>query len=134
MSDAKGDLLQARGQSAVVEMGRPVVNAPGVSPSDPQAVLATEVSPLLGSPPPGLKFEVVEAVRPLTVNGRPAAEVILKLTRDSGIFYLERVYISSATVGQPPLFKVEAMVPGPEWDKGDQQRVEDLVRSIKLTS
>jgi hypothetical protein len=134
VADTKGDLIQAKGQSAVVEMGRPVVNAPGVSPSDPQAVLATEVTPLLGTPPAGLKFEVVQAVRPLTVNGRPAADVILRLTRDTGVFYLERVYISSPTVGQPPLFKVEAVVPGPDWDKGDQQRVEDMVHSIKFTS
>ncbi len=133
VSDARGDLLQAKSQSAVVEMGRPLVNAPGVSASDPQAVLATEVTPLLGTPPAGLKFEVVQAVRTLTVNGRPAAEVILKLTRDTGVFYVERVYISSTTVGQPPLFKVEAVVPAPDWDKGDQQRVEDMVRSIKFT-
>lgn len=134
VSDARGDLIQAKGQSAVVEMGRPVVNAPGVSPSDPQAVLATEVTPLLASPPPGLKVEVVQAVRPLTVNGRQAAEVVLRLTRDTGVFYLERVYISSPTAGQPPLFKVEAVVPGPDWDKGDQQRVDDMVRSIRFTS
>ena len=132
VSDAKGDLLQARSQAGVVELGRPVVNAPGVSPSDPQAVLATEVTTLLASPPAALKFEVVQPVHALTVNGRPAAEVILRLTRDTGTFYLQRVYIASPTAAQPPLVKAEALVPGTEWDRGDQQRVADLVRSIKL--
>jgi hypothetical protein len=133
VSDAKADLLQVKGQSAVVELGRANVNPPAVDPADPRAVLAAEVAPLVTTPPAGLKFEVVTPVRSLIINGRPAAAVLLRLTRDSGTYYLERAYISSPTVGQPPLLKFDALVPTGDWDgAGDNQRVDDMLRSVKF--
>lgn len=132
---AKGDLLQVKGQAAIVLLGRPGGTAPpAVDPSDPQAVLAAEVAPLVSAPPAGLKFDVVTPVHALTINGRPAAVVVLRLTRDSVTYYLERAYIASPTPGQPPLFAVSALVPSNDWDNaGDNQRVDQLLRSVKLS-
>ena len=134
VTDAKGDLLQVKGQAAIIELGRPAGAAPpAVDPSDPQAVLAVEVSTLVSAPPAGLKFDVVTPVHALTINGRPAAAVIFKLTRDSGTYYLERAYISSPTPGQPPLFAFGALVPTNDWDgAGDNTRVDQVLRSIRF--
>jgi len=133
VSDARADLLQVKGQSAVVELGRANVAPPAVDPSDPRAVLAAEVAPLVTTPPAGLRLEVVTPVHSLTINGRPAAAVLLRLTRDSGTYYLERAYISSPTAGQPPLLKFDALVPTGDWDTaGDSQRIDDMLRSVKF--
>ena len=134
VSDARADLLQVKGQSAVVALGRTAVNPPAVDPSDPRAVLAAEVAPLVAAPPTGLKLEVVTPVHSLTINGRAGAAVLLHLTRDSGIYYLERAYIASPTLGQPPLLKFEALVPAGDWDSaGDNQRIDDMLRSVKFS-
>ena len=135
VSDAKGDLLQVRGQAAILLLGRPAgAPPPAVDPSDPQAVLAAEVTPLIAAPPAGVKFEVVTPVHAVTVNGRPAAAVVLRLTRDSGTYYLERAYIASPTTGRPPLFAFSALVPINDWDSaGDSQRVDQVLRSVTLS-
>jgi len=134
VSDARADLLQVKGQSAVVALGRTAVNPPAVDPSDPRAVLAAEMAPLVAAPPTGLKLEVVTPVHSLTINGRAGAAVLLRLTRDSGIYYLERAYIASPTLGQPPLLKFEALVPAGDWDSaGDNQRIDDMLRSVKFS-
>ena len=125
--DAKGDLLQVKPQGAVVAMGRPPVGSTAVDATDPQAVLAFQLGPLLSAPPAGVKVEVVQSVRAITVNGRPGAEAVLRVTRDGQVYDFERAWISTPT----GLFRVEALVPDADWSAGDDARVEALIRSVR---
>jgi hypothetical protein len=127
---ARGDLIATKPQGAVVELGRPQVDATAVDPSDPLAVLSYQVAQVLAQPPAGTKLEVVKPVRSLTINGRPAAEVVIKVTRDGSSYYLERAYISAP--GSTPLVKAEAMVPAADWEAGDDRRVETTIQSLKV--
>jgi hypothetical protein len=127
---ARGDLVTTKPQGAVVELGRPPIDASAVDPSDPLAVLTYQVGQLLAQPPPGTRLEVVRPVRTVNVNGRPGAEVVIKVTRDGSSYYLERVYVSAT--GATPLVKAEAMVPAADWEAGDDRRVQATIMSLKL--
>ena len=125
--DAKGDLLQVKPQGAIVEMGRPPVGNAPVDVSDPAAVLAFQLGPLLATPPAGASVAAAVPVRAITVNGRPGAEAVLRVTRDGQVYEFERAWISTPS----GLFRVDALVPDAQWAAGDDQRVEALIRSIR---
>lgn len=126
--DARGDLLALRPVAATIEMGRPAPGSAGVDPTDPQAVLTFQVAQLLQAPPSGTRVDVVSPVHRITVNDRAGAATVLRLTRDGVSYDFERVWLPSRN----GLFRVDALVPEPDWTAGDQQRVEDVVRSIRL--
>lgn len=125
--DAKGDLLQVKPQGAVVAMGRPSVGSTAVDATDPLAVLAFQLGPLLAAPPAGVKLDVAQGVRAININGRPGAEAVLRVTRDGQVYEFERAWVSTPS----GLFRVDALVPDADWSAGDDQRVESLIRAIR---
>lgn len=127
---ARGDLVTTKPQGAVVELGRPQIDGSAVDPADPLAVLTYQVGQMVAQPPPGTRLEVVRPVKSVTVNGRPGAEVVIKVTRDGSVFFLERAYIGAG--GSTPLVKAEAMVPAADWEAGDDRRVEATIMSVKM--
>jgi hypothetical protein len=130
--EARGQVAAARTQSSLVSLGRPAVDTSLVgNASAPAGVLTSEVAPLLAAPPPGTKVEVERPVRSTTIGDRPAATVVLKLTRDGSVYYLERALIYSPRGGLPPLIHVEALVPGVSWQTGDEAQVETVIRSVR---
>jgi hypothetical protein len=131
-SDAKGDLVAARPQATILALGRPSIDTSLVADATaPAAVLTSEVAPLAASPPPGLKVEVVRPVRATTVGGQPAATVVLKLTRDGGVFYLERALIYSPSGKAAPMIRVEALLPAASWHSSDGIVVDSIIGSVR---
>jgi hypothetical protein len=131
---ARGDLLNLKQtpQGAVVALGRPAIDAPGIDPADPAAVLAVQVGQLVTQPPPGVKIEIVRAAHAITVDRRPGDEVVMKVTRDGNApYYFERAYIA-APKGPVKLFRVDAAVPVGDWESGDDRRVEALIQSLRF--
>ena len=64
------------------------------------------------------------------VDGRLGKEAILQVTRgDGSVFFLERAYL----LGPAGLFRVDALVPQFDWQSGDDQKVEAVLRSVQLT-
>ncbi len=130
--DSKGDLVLVKPQGAVVALGRPAVDASLVDPADPKEILTSQVAPLVSNPPQGVKVEVAKPVRGLTVNGRPAAAVVLRVTRDGSVYYLERAFVFAPQTGASAMFRAEALVPQADWDGGDSARVEAIIQSLKF--
>jgi hypothetical protein len=127
-----GNLVEARPQAALVALGRPSVDTSLVAdPTAPAGVLTSEVAPLAVSPPSGTRVEVARPVRPLTVGGRPAASVVLKLTRDGSTYYLERILIYAPTSGSKPMIRVDALVPAQAWESGEEVPVRSLISSVR---
>jgi hypothetical protein len=128
---AKGDMVEARPQSALVALGRPSIDRSLVADATaPAGVLTSEVAPLAVAPPSGTKVEVTRPVRPLTVGGRPAASVVLKLTRDGVSYYLQRTLIYAPSGGAQPMIRVDALVPASAWESGDRTPVDTLINSV----
>jgi hypothetical protein len=120
-------------QGVVAVLGRPDVSAPGVDESDPVAVLSAQVGQLVTQPPPGITFTVMRPVHALNVDGKPAAEAVLKVTKAGSTFYFERAYVAAPS-GSTQLFEVDASAPVQPWEAGDGVRVESLINSLKFTS
>lgn len=116
-------------QAAVVEMGRPVLNEPGIDPRSPLGVLSYEVGVMVGNPAVGDTVTVVRPAGTSSVAGRPAADAILKIVRGGAVFYFSRAYVLTPT----GLFRVDAMVPGPDWERGDDARVAVMVRTLTFS-
>ena len=130
--EGRGQVVSSRPQSALASLGRPAVDTSLLgSGSEPGALLASEVSPLLAAPPSGTRVEVARPVRTTTIGDRPAATVVLKLTRDGSVYYLERALVLSPRQGLPPMIQVDALVPEVAWQTGDQAQVEAVIRSIR---
>ncbi len=123
---ARGNLLALSPQSAVVELGRPPLSATGVDQGNPVAVLSFDVAQAVTAPAAGDQISSVRPAAAITIQGRPAAEAVLKVVRGGATFVYERAYILSPA----GLFRVDAMAPGPAWDGGDSLRVEAVVRSL----
>lgn len=124
---AQGNLLVTPAQAGAIVVSRPPVDAP-VDTSDPQAVLVFELGRLLQAPPAGVRLETARPVGKLSVGGRPAAEAVLRVTRQDGsAWYFERAYLA----GSKGLVRVDALVPAADWSAGDEQRVEAAIRSIR---
>lgn len=126
--DSKGDLFQLKPQAAVVAMGRPPSGSSALDSAEPEAVLAFQLAQDLQAPPAGVKVDVMRGVRRLTVGGRPAATVVLRVSHDGQSYELERAWIASPS----GLFRVDILVPEADWPAGDQQRTEDVLRSIRF--
>lgn len=133
-ADLKGSLADLKPQGVTMTLGRPATDVSLVAPNDPAAVLTAQVSPLVSAPPAGTKVEVARQVHNLTVNGKPAAEVVLRLSSGSTVVYLERAYIYSPLADRPSLFRVEAVAPAADWEGGDGDRVEAVLQSVKFGS
>lgn len=133
-ADAKGDLLAARLQSTVLELGRPPLDTSLVSdPTDPKALLTAQVAPVLAAPPAGSRIEVARPVRGLRIGGRPGAEVVLRVVRGDGLVqYLERALIYAPEPGRPAMFVAEALAPAPAWDAGAAD-IEAVVQSLRFS-
>lgn len=130
--DARGDLLNARPQGAVVVLGRPAASTSVVGDQqDAKQVLAAQVAPLLANPQSGTRIDVIQPVTAVTINGRPAAKIVLKVTRDGAVYYLERAVVYAPATGVPAALRVEAAVAERDWDAGDADRVEAVLRSLK---
>ena len=131
-ADLKGSLVELKPQGVTMTLGRPPTDTSPVAPNDPTAVLTAQVVPLLASPPANTKVEVVRPVHGLSVNGRPAAEVVLKLTTGATVTYVERAFFYAPSAGQPALFRVEAVAPAADWEGGDGARVESVLQSLRF--
>jgi hypothetical protein len=121
-------------QSTVMTLGRP----PGggqvvVDARDPLAALTSEVAPLVASPPSGLKVDVAEPVHAVTIGNRPAAVVVLKLTRGDVVTYLRRVVVYAPRAGVTALFQADALTPAAQWPAVDSSAVAAVIRSLSLT-
>lgn len=127
--DAKGDLLQLKPVGAVVEMGRPALNVTAVDKTDPSAVLSFQVAQLLQSPPAGVQVQVLTAVHSMTIDGRPGAQAVLRVTHDGQAYEYERTLIASPT----GIFSVNALASDQDWTSGDQQRADQVTRSLRFS-
>ncbi len=130
VTDAKGDLLQLKPVGAVMEMGRPAPGVSAVDANDPSAVLSFQLAQLLQTPPAGVKLQVVGAAHSITVDGRPGSEAVVQVTRDGQTYEFVRAWIQTSN----GLFRIDALVPESDWTAGDQQRVEQVIHSLKFTS
>jgi hypothetical protein len=133
-SDAMGNLaLVDHPQSTLVALGRPRLDSSLVGNSrDPVAALATDVAPLLAAPPPGVRIEVSRPVRPLTIGGHPAAEVVLKLTRSDSVSYLRRELVYAPRGTLAPMLRADALTPSSEWPDADSTTVAAVLRSLSF--
>ena len=129
--DSKGDLLSLKPSGVLMTLGAPGTAPPGVDTTDPSSVLGAEISSLTIKPPPGLKIDVSRQATSIMVDGRIGKEVVLQVTRADGtVFFFERVYL----FGPSGLFRVDALVPQFDWQSGDDQKVEAVIRSVQLTT
>jgi hypothetical protein len=128
--DARGDLLQTKPDGAVVELGRPPVGVTAVDASNPTAVLAFQLSQLIQAPPAGVQLQVMQAAHAVSVDGRPGAAAVLRLTRDGQSYDFERVWIAAPG----GLFRVDALALETDWVAGDQQRVDQVIRSLRFSA
>jgi len=121
-------------QSAVMTLGRPPVGAQVVVDArDPVATLTSQVAPLVASPPSGLKVDVDEPVHATTISNRPAAVVVLKLTRGDAVTYLRRAVVYAPRPGVTPLFQSDALVPAAQWPAVDSSAVALVIRSLSFS-
>ena len=128
--ESKGDLLSLKPSGVLMTLGAPGTPPPGADPSDPSSVLGADISSLTVKPPTGLKIDISRPAATIMVDGRLGKEVILQVTRaDASVFFLERVYL----LGPSGLFRVDALVPQFDWQSGDDQKVESVIRTIQLT-
>ena len=120
-------------QSAVMTLGRLAVGAQVVADArDPVAVLTSQVAPLVASPPSGLKVDVDEPVHAATIGNRPAAVVVLKLTRGDAVTYLRRAVVYTPRPGATPLFQADALTPASQWPAVDSSAVASVIRSLSF--
>ncbi len=126
VAQASGDLLGAKPSSAVMTLGPTTA-----TDTEPGILLAFQLGQLLAQPPAGTKVEITRQVQSVVLDGHPAAEAVVKITRPEGVWYLERAYISGP--GSPPLFEIQALVPQADWESGDSARAESVIQSISLT-
>lgn len=132
LSSSSGDPLQVTPRGPLAAISRPPAAAgSAVSSSDPAAVLSAEVSNLTGSPPSGVKVDVLEPVHSTTVDGRPAAAALLRLTRDAAIYQFERTLVYAPHGSLPAMIQVDATAPEAAWTGGDGTTLEALAASIK---
>lgn len=131
---AVGDLAQVdQPRSSVIAVARrPLDVTPVADPGDPVAALTSEVAPLVGTPPAGVRVEVVRPVHAVTIGGRPAAEVELKLERDSGVAYLRRDVVYAPHDQAPQMCQVDALVPEAEWPAAETGTVSKEVGSLSF--
>ena len=121
-------------QSAVMTLGRPSVGAQVVADvRDPVATLTSQVAPLVASPPSGVRVDVEEPVHATTIGNRPAAVVVLKLTRGDAVTYLRRVVVYAPRPGVTPLFQTDALIPTAEWPAMDSSAVAVVIRSLSFS-
>ena len=108
----------------------PLSQAPsGADASDPSSVLGADSSSLNLKPPAGLKIDIFRQAQSITVDGKTGKEAIFKVTRaDGGVLYFERAYLPMSS----GLFKIDALVPQPDWDAGDNRKVEAVIQSVRL--
>lgn len=134
-ADAKGDLSQVGvAQSTVVTLGRPPAGTGVVAdPRDPVAALAAEVAPLVAAPPAGTTVQVFQPVHAVSVTGHPAAEVVLKLTRGSDVWYLRRDLVYAPHGAAAPVFRVDALSPSAQWPAVNDTAVTPMVRSLTFS-
>ena len=130
--DARGDSFAFRPSGPVATFGRPVFDLGAAPASDPGAVLAFQVATLLASPPPLTKVDIARPITSITVSGRPGAEVVLKLNRDSGILYLHRAYLYRPRGAGPALIRFDALLPAADWDQGADRDAEAILKSLRL--
>jgi hypothetical protein len=133
-SGADGDLSQVdHSQAAVVALGRPPAAGGLVADaSDPLAALTAELAPMVAAPPAGVAVEVAQPARAVSIGGRPGAEVVLKLTRDSGVTYLRRDLVYGPHDGAQALLRADALVPASEWPAANAGPVTSVVRSLSF--
>ena len=65
-------------------------------------------------------------------NGRPGAEVVLKLSRDSGVIYLHRAYLYRPRGTGPALVRFDALLPAADWDQGADRDAEAILKSLRF--
>lgn len=132
--DSRGELLTTRPQATLVALGRPALNTSLVGdPTSPSAVLTSEVAPLVAAPPQGTKIEVARPVLQTTIGDRPAASVVLKVSREGSTYYLELALVYAPRSGSPPMIRAQALVPGAGWGTGDDGLVEGVIRSVRTS-
>jgi hypothetical protein len=129
--DARGELAGVRPQAGLLVVSRPSLDSPDLDGSSPQAVLSFQLGPLLTQPGQGVKVEIDQAVRQTSIDGRAAAQVVLRITQNGAVYYLERVYVLIPQGSAPPVVRLEAMVPGAAWSSGDGEVVAAAARSLK---
>jgi len=130
VAQASGDLLSVKPSGAVMTLGPTIASDKG-DQAEPGILLAFQLGQLVAQPPAGTKVEISRQAQSIVVDGHPAAEAVVKITRQGSVWYLERVYISGP--GSPPLFEVQALVPQADWESGDSARAESVIQSIRLT-
>jgi hypothetical protein len=129
VADLGGDLTGAKPAGTVMTLGP---NS-GTSSSDPGILLAFQAGQLIAGPPAGTKVEIARETTALSIDGHPSAEVVFKLTRaDGSVWFLERAYISNPA-GPASLFRVEALASQADWTAGDQEKIDSVITSIRLT-
>lgn len=131
--DARGDPFAFRPGGPVAAFGRPVFDPGAASPAEPGTVLALQVGSLVAGPPPLTKVEVARPISAITVSGRPGAEVVLKLTRDSGVLYLHRALIYQPQPTGPPLVRFDALLPAADWDLGADKDATAILKTLRLS-
>jgi hypothetical protein len=116
-------------QSALVALGRPAQGGGLVAdPRDPLAALTAEVAPLVAAPPAGTAVEVARPIHAVSIGGRPAAEVVLKLTRGDDVAYLRRDLVYAPHGSAAPQVQVDALVPAAEWPSAGTDTVTRSLR------
>ncbi len=127
LADAGNDLFAIKPQSGVIEIGRPPID-PAAGSLDPRLVLEFQVRQLLAAPPGEARLEIARTQRTFSVGGRPAAEVVLELSRgDGSAGYFVRAWIAAPS---GPV-RVDALVPAAAWNAGERARVEQVIRTIR---
>ena len=130
---ARGDVFAYRPQDSVIEVGRPSLTTGPASAADPASVIAVQVVALTSAPPPQTAVSIERDLKSLSVGGRPAGEVVLKLTRGSDSVYLDRTYIYAPTAGGVgALVVVDAIVPSSEWPAADSP-VQAVISSLRFS-
>jgi hypothetical protein len=129
--EAGGERAGVRPEAGLLVVSRPSVDSPEVDRSSPQAVLSFQLGPLLTQPGQGVKAEIDQPVRQTTIDGRAAAQVVLRITHNGATYYLQRIYVLMAQGGAPPVVRFEAMVPAAAWGSGDSEVVGAAARSLR---
>ncbi len=130
---AQGDLtrLDHLGSGAIV-LGRPAPATQVVAGlNDPVAVLTAEVAPLVAAA--DLQVEVVEPIHGVKVGSRPAAIVLLKLTRGDGVMFLRRTLVYAPHPGLQAMFQLDVLAPAAEWPAVDATVLASITRSLSFT-
>jgi hypothetical protein len=129
-ANLSGEVITAQPSGVVMTLGRPPLDVSAVDSADPLAVLAFQVSQLVATPPAGVTYRVAKPVHAITVAGKPGAEVVIEVVSPQGTAYYERAYVATST---QPLFRVEAVAPASDWERGDGTRVEAVLQSLTFS-